>query len=67
VVLKLLTSGTGIRERIVAVTLFWSITLNITFNEVALSPNSAAGYFILLGLIVGAKQARGEARGAALR
>ena len=42
----------GVRERIVAVSLFWSITLNMFFNEVALSPNSAAGYFILLGLIV---------------
>jgi hypothetical protein len=52
-----LISSTGLRERIVAVTLFWSITLNITFNEVALSPNSSAGYFVLLGLIVGGTQA----------
>ena len=40
------------RDRLVAFAIFWSIWLNIVFNEVALSPNSSAGYFILLGLFV---------------
>jgi hypothetical protein len=35
------------------VTLLFSITLNITFNEVALSPNSSAGYFVLLAMLSG--------------
>lgn len=41
-----------VRERVVAVVAFWSISLNIVFNEVALSPNSSAGYFVLLGMVV---------------
>lgn len=36
--------------RIAAYSLFFFIMLNIAFNEVALSPNSSAGVFILLGL-----------------
>jgi len=31
--------------------LFWQVVLNIVFNEVALSPNSSAGYFTILGLL----------------
>lgn len=42
-----------LRQRAFAVVLIGSILINITFNEVALSPNSAAGYFILLGIILG--------------
>lgn len=36
--------------KIAAYSLFFFIILNITFNEVALSPNSSAGIFMLLGL-----------------
>lgn len=37
-------------SRIAGYTLFFFIILNIAFNEVALSPNSSAGVFMLLGL-----------------
>lgn len=37
------------REKVLCFTLFFSILINIFFNEVALSPNSCAIYFILLG------------------
>lgn len=43
---------TGSRERVMALALFLGICGNIAFNEVALSPNSSAGYFMLLGLLV---------------
>lgn len=36
--------------RIFSLSLLLSIVLNICFNEVALSPNSCGGYFLLLGL-----------------
>jgi hypothetical protein len=41
----------GQRERILGFTLLYAIILNIAFNEVALSPNSSAGYFIILGIL----------------
>lgn len=41
------------REKVLGQALFIAITLNIAFNEVALSPNSSAVYFIALGLICG--------------
>lgn len=41
------------REKVLGYSLFLAITLNIAFNEVALSPNSSAVYFIALGLICG--------------
>ncbi|NGY85881.1 hypothetical protein F6Y05_09095 [Bacillus megaterium] len=41
------------REKVLGQALFIGITLNIAFNEVALSPNSSAVYFIALGLICG--------------
>jgi hypothetical protein len=34
--------------------------LNAAFNEVALSPNSAAPYFIILGLVIGSDLAAKE-------
>ena len=40
------------RERIFAQSAYLGIFFNIAFNEVALSPNSSAGYFLLLGLLV---------------
>lgn len=40
------------RDKIFCYTLLYAILLNIMFNEVALSPNSCAGYFIILGLFV---------------
>lgn len=42
-----------IREKILAKSLLFSIILNVMFNEVALSPNSSAVYFIALGGLVG--------------
>lgn len=47
------------RERVLATTLLWAIMLNIAFNEVALSPNSSAAYFMTLGVLaaVGASHA----------
>jgi hypothetical protein len=41
----------GRRERVLGFTLLYAIVLNIAFNEVALSPNSSAGYFVILGLL----------------
>lgn len=43
------------REKVVAMSLLIGFALNAMFNEVALSPNSAAPYFVLLGLLVGAQ------------
>ena len=40
-----------VRAKTFGFCIFWSITLNIAFNEVALSPNSAAGSFLVLGLL----------------
>lgn len=42
-----------VSDRILGVTLFWAILANVMFNEVALSPNSSAMYFIILGLLAG--------------
>ena len=38
------------RERVFSLSLLCAVALNVAFNEVALSPNSSAGYFIVLGL-----------------
>lgn len=43
------------RERVVAMTLLVAWGLNAGFNEVAFSPNSAAPYFVILGLLIGAQ------------
>lgn len=40
------------RDRVLALTLVLSIVVNIFFNEVALSPNSCAIYFIVVGHII---------------
>lgn len=40
-------------QKIVCLTLSISIFLNILFNEVALSPNSCAVYFLVTGMILG--------------
>lgn len=42
----------SIDERLIGVALLCSIGVNIIFNEVALSPNSSAPYFFLLGALV---------------
>lgn len=44
------------RESVLLVTLIFSILANIMFNEVALSPNSSALYFIIIGLYSVKKQ-----------
>lgn len=46
------------RERVLGATLLLAITLNAAFNEVALSPNSCAPYFIIIGLLLGAEMRR---------
>lgn len=43
----------NIRDRTLAAGLLGGFMLNAAFNEVALSPNSAAPYFIILGLVIG--------------
>ena len=43
-----------VRDRTLAAGLLGGFMLNAAFNEVALSPNSAAPYFIILGLVIGA-------------
>jgi hypothetical protein len=42
---------TNSRDRVLGFTLLYAIILNIAFNEVALSPNSSAGYFVILGIL----------------
>jgi hypothetical protein len=42
-----------VRERVLVAVLFYAIFFNIAFNEVALSPNSCAGYFLLIGIVLG--------------
>ncbi|WP_125776226.1 O-antigen ligase family protein [Antribacter gilvus] len=41
------------RPRLMAVGLLVGFIINATFNEVALSPNSAAPYFVMIGLVLG--------------
>ena len=41
------------RNRVLGVTLTLAFLANAMFNEVALSPNSAAPYFVIIGLIIG--------------
>lgn len=41
----------GARERTLGLGLLYAIIVNIAFNEVALSPNSSAGYFMILGIL----------------
>lgn len=48
------------REKILVLTLLCSILVNITFNEVALSPNSCGIYFIIFGLALGKKDLQVE-------
>lgn len=40
------------RENLLLRAAMFGILLNIIFNEVALSPNSCAGYFLLMGMLV---------------
>ncbi len=49
----------GQRERILCLTLLISIMTNMFFNEVALSPNSCAAYYMIIGAIVGSTKAGG--------
>ncbi|MGX1159841.1 hypothetical protein FBY31_1796 [Arthrobacter sp. SLBN-100] len=42
------------RQKLLACGLLYGFILNAAFNEVALSPNSSATYFIILGLVIGA-------------
>lgn len=39
--------------KVVCFSILTGILINILFNEVALSPNSCAGYFIFIGLVIG--------------
>lgn len=43
----------GTRERVLGYSLTFAFIFNMAFNEVALSPNSCAPYFIALGLLIG--------------
>ena len=58
---KRLPSVTDVRERVLVASLFYAIFFNIAFNEVALSPNSCAGYFLLLGVVLGRSRANAQA------
>lgn len=40
------------RKAVLAQSLFLGLLGNIAFNEVAMSPNSSGGYFLLLGLLI---------------
>lgn len=42
-----------VRERLLAVGLLGAFVLNGAYNEVAFSPNSAAPYFVMIGLLIG--------------
>lgn len=42
-----------VRDKTLSAGLLGGFLLNAAFNEVALSPNSAAPYFIILGLVIG--------------
>lgn len=46
-----------VREKVLVAALFYAIFFNIAFNEVALSPNSCAGYFLLIGIVLGRTRA----------
>lgn len=46
----------SMRDKVLLFSLLYSIFLNISFNEVALSPNSSAGYFALLGIFLSNKK-----------
>jgi hypothetical protein len=50
----------NLREKTLAAGLLGGFLLNAAFNEVALSPNSAAPYFIILGLVIGSDLAAKE-------
>ena len=41
----------GSRDQVLYRSLLFAILLNMAFNEVALSPNSCAGYFLVLGIM----------------
>lgn len=56
VLAKMSLSIPTIRDKVFATTLIISILINIAFNEVALSPNSSAGYFMILGLMLAATE-----------
>lgn len=43
------------KNKVMVLSLFFSILLNICFNEVALSPNTCAIYFLIIGLYIGEK------------
>lgn len=52
------------RERVVALSLLVGFALNAAFNEVALSPNSAGPYFVILGLLIGTQSRMDKAAAA---
>ncbi len=51
-----------LRTQVLGLSLLIGIALNIAFNEIALSPNSCAGYFITLGLIAASVQDAAQKR-----
>jgi hypothetical protein len=50
----------NLRDKTLAAGLLGGFLLNAAFNEVALSPNSAAPYFMILGLVIGSDLAAKE-------
>ncbi|WP_156162334.1 hypothetical protein [Demequina iriomotensis] len=55
-----------LRARVATTALLLAFVLNMMFNEVALSPNSCAVYFVALGLLIGQSLSKSEPARAAL-
>ncbi len=52
-IVRTISHLSGARERVLGYSLTFAFVFNMAFNEVALSPNSCAPYFIALGLLIG--------------
>jgi hypothetical protein len=57
---KIGLSISDVREKVLALSLTFAYLTNFLFNEVALSPNSAAPYFVVIGLVIGKELMRRE-------
>lgn len=53
---KIKSFGEDVRQKIMLMSLFYSIIANMMFNEVALSPNSCGVYFILIGVLIAKRE-----------
>ncbi|MGM0882590.1 MAG: hypothetical protein ACQEXQ_16305 [Bacillota bacterium] len=51
-IFKKLITIQDVRVKVFALSIFFGIVVNIMFNEVALSPNSSAAYFIAFGVLI---------------